>query len=186
MRAPFTASTTNEPLPHVQQTGFNLICDPPLADNKGALQVNEANQRMLQFETGESFIALGTNLNPSSIGSPFWWDVNNYRVQRGALDSMLQAMGQLHNSGGNFIRVFLGDKSFAPENVNLGVYDRYRDGLTCDADSPVVRGNSQFQCWAFDQVVDRARQQGFTSSYVLSLTHHSVPMNRTCGTMMPI
>ncbi|MBK8226674.1 MAG: T9SS type A sorting domain-containing protein [Flavobacteriales bacterium] len=160
LRAPFTTSSSNDLLPFVQYSGFNLICDPPLEDNKGTLRVNEANKRTLQFEAGESFMALGTNLNPASIGTGLWWDVNNYRMQRGALDSMLQAMSQLHASGGNFIRVFLGDKSFAPENVNLGVYDRYRDGLTCDLDSPVVRGNAQFQCWAFDQVVDRARQQG--------------------------
>ena len=156
--APNTVTLGNQALPAHLKTGYAFVCDPPLPDNKGPLHVNPVNRRTLQFENGESYLALGTNLNPAPLGTT-WSNPFTYQMTKGAYDTLANCYRLLHDVGGNFSRTWLSDKSFAPEHVNVGVYDRYRDGLSCD-NNPIVRGNGQFQAWAFDQLLDSLREKG--------------------------
>ncbi len=161
IKAPHTTTLGNTPLNDLHYTGYSFVCEPPLPDNHGPLHVNEANRRTLQFEDGIGFFGLGVNMHTNGYhdpGSPLasWADTNSYRYVRKNHDNLWQAMESLHGVGGNFMRMFQMDKGFAPENVNLGVYDRFIDGLICWAELPLT-GNGQYQCWAFDQLLDHAR-----------------------------
>jgi len=158
LNAPHTTTSANVPLTAALSTGFNFYCDPPLAENKGPLSVNPVNRQMLKTSTGEPFFALGTNLNPTPVGTG-WNNPASYQMRRGSFENMVQSLQMLAGSGGNFFRTWLYNKSFAAEHVNLGVYDRYRDGLSCN-NVPIVRGNGQYQAWAFDQIMDLARELG--------------------------
>ena len=166
LRAPLTLSGSDQPLPTLTYTGLGFVCDPPLDDNHGYLNVNEANRRTLQFDDGTSFFGLGTNLGANRrqvpIGAPSsWLDTTVYYLQKRDFDTMQNAMEELASMGGNFLRMYLMRQNFAPEWVNLGVYDAYRSVLSCDSTSqfPTLRGNCQFDCWAFDQMVDLARAE---------------------------
>ncbi|WKZ64866.1 MAG: hypothetical protein QY325_08800 [Flavobacteriales bacterium] len=69
-----------------------------------------------------------------------------------------ETMERLHAVGGNYLRMYLLEKIFSPEYVNLGVYDQYRSQPACaNGNAPSFRGNCQYQCWAFDQMIDCAR-----------------------------
>src|SRR5690606_13553181 len=58
-----------------------------------------------------------------------------------------------------FMRMYLMRNIFAPEWVNLGIYDAFKSPDPCSMPSatPTVWGNCQYQCWAFDQFLDKAR-----------------------------
>jgi hypothetical protein len=72
---------------------------------------------------------------------------------------MRTSLTELHQSGGNFVRMWLLRQLFAPEWVNIGVYDKYKAVLGCsDSDIPTVRGSGQYCSWAFDQILSSARQ----------------------------
>ena len=153
IKAPHTSTPANDPLPDLFYAGYNFQCDAPLADNHGYLQVNQTNKRNLQFQDGTSFLGLGTNMGIHRTGTQ--------HLQQRDDTLMRWTMEQLHSVGGNFMRMFLMRYAFAPEWVNLGVYDHYFAPMVCSAGGgapPDTVGNCQYQCWAFDQMLDHARQ----------------------------
>ncbi len=142
-------------------TGYSFACEQPLPDNHGPLRVNEANRRTLKFEDGTSFFGLGTNFSLVTGHGNGWWDMDNYRLMRESFTEATEAMVALQSVGGDFVRIFLGNRTFSPEYVNLGVYDRYAESLGCNpADIPIGTGNYQNNCWAFDQLLAHARTTG--------------------------
>jgi len=161
VKAPHTRTEENVPLLNLQYTGFMLNCEPRLPDNKGPLSVNQNNRRMLwHSETGDHFFGLGTNLADKRGGLPS--NSSTYRLLRRDFDSFKSAMDDLNDVGGNFVRMWLMRNLFQPEWRNLGVYDSYTTGSPCEGDPALitVNGNGQFNCWAFDQMVDHAREKG--------------------------
>ncbi len=157
IKAPHTATLAGDPLDPLLYAGYSFVCEPPLPDNKGYLRVNEHNRRTLQFETGEAFFGLGTNMadwRRSGSGYGAYYRQRDHDVMRNTME-------QLHDVGGNFLRMYLMRYIFAPEWVNLGVYDHFHAPDPCEGHiSPPVLGSCQFQCWAFDRMLDQARQQG--------------------------
>jgi len=173
LNAPHTTILAGSPLPSAQYTGYTFHCDPPLPDNKGPLEVDANNRRNLQFADGTPYFGLGVNLEATGYGysvpacgpNTAWADGNGYRLVWNNFLDVSEAMEDLRSVGGNFARVWLSNKTFAPENVNLGVYDRFQELLQCGGETignctPVVRGNTQHNAWAFDQLLDTARQKG--------------------------
>ncbi len=157
LKAPYTTTLANEPLPHLVYTGNTFVCDPPLEDNKGYLQVNEANRRILQFENGDPFFGLGTNM--ADARNKYWTDGPSDRgisMHQRDFNSMQETMALLHDVGGNYLRMYLMRNIFAPEWVNLGVYDNFKAPVLCPI-MPEYANNSQFNCWAFDRMLDQAR-----------------------------
>lgn len=158
LRAPHTTSTSGEHLPDVSYNALGFTCTTPLPDNKGDLRVNPVNQRMLQFDTRDPFFGIGPNfadmdggptraqLDQAGIEGDHYFKVNH--------DLLMESMGQLHEVGGNFARIWLTKYMFQPEFRNLGVYDSY---LTVGCDARILKGNCQYQCYAFDKVLEQAR-----------------------------
>ncbi|HRD54634.1 MAG TPA: T9SS type A sorting domain-containing protein, partial [Flavobacteriales bacterium] len=134
---------------------------------KGPLSVNHANGRTLKTATGESFFALGTNIGAG--GSPANTPTTPAFLYRFHVDQIKISMSQLHDVGGNFMRIWLSDQIFSPEWVNLGVYDAYQVPRMClwddNPSSPCNndsqwrnrRGNGQTQAYMFDEVLGHAR-----------------------------
>ncbi len=160
INGPYTQTLSNQSLPNIALSGYTLQCEPPLSDNKGPLHVNQDNRRILQFETGEAFFGIGPNLSPNPIGTG-WNNPATYSIRKGSFDNMISAMDGLNSVGGNFMRTFLGDKLLAHENVNIGVYDKFRDHLGCAiGNNAVVVANAQHQAWVMDQILNHARAKG--------------------------
>ncbi len=170
LKAPDTNTLANAQLAQHLSTGYSFVCTPPLEDNKGPLSVNHANGRSLKTATGEHFMALGTNIG-AERGSPATYPPDsNAFTHRFDIDQIKLSMSQLHEVGGNFMRIWLSDKVFSPEWVNLGVYDAYQVPKMCAWDDNPSnpcnnqgqwfkrRGNGQTQAYAFDEVLDHARE----------------------------
>lgn len=163
IQAPHTVSAIGDPLPHVLYSAHTFMCDPPLPDNLGPLRVNPVNRRMLQFEDGTSFFGMGTNMADVRGGPP----VDSIPIEdrdqsffKSQHEVMLQSMEQLHDVGGNFMRMFLMERYYGLQFMNLGVYDQYQTGPTCiSGNGTFVNGNCQYQCWAYDRILDQARAQ---------------------------
>lgn len=160
--APHTSTLTNSALATVAYSGYSFVCDDPLPDNHGPLHVDTLNHRMLRFEDGTAFFGLGTNMADIDHGSfgegnnDHWWTT----YFRRDFDVMLETMEQLRSVGGNFLRMYLMPHIFAPELVNLGVYDQYTVPGVCANGGGWTTGqtgNGQYQSWAFDQMLDSAR-----------------------------
>ncbi|MCO6483965.1 MAG: T9SS type A sorting domain-containing protein [Flavobacteriales bacterium] len=174
LKAPNTHLPNGDALVESLYTGYAFHCGPPLPDNHGPLRVNEANRRTLQFEDGTPYFGLGTNMETTGYGQDVpgcgvgqdnsWADPNSYRLVRYNYEMLSQAFAALSGVGGNFVRLFQMSRTFAPENVNLGVYDRFMEMVQCSsvptACTPTVLGNVQANCQVFDQVLDLARQNG--------------------------
>ncbi|MBK9175548.1 MAG: T9SS type A sorting domain-containing protein [Flavobacteriales bacterium] len=160
-KAPHTRTEGNLQLDELLYTGFVLNCTSRLPDNKGPLSVNQNNGRMLwHAETGEHFFGLGTNLADKSGGLTN--NPSTYRLLRRDFDFFKEVMDDLHDVGGNFVRMWLMRNLFQPEWRNLGVYDAYTTDSPCE-NAPVeftVNGNGQFNSWAFDRMVEHARTKG--------------------------
>jgi hypothetical protein len=164
IKAPHSTTPANTPLTELVYSGFSFHCDPPLPDNHGYLTVNDSNRRVLQFEGDKdlvgdetSFFAMGTNLGTGRIrttGAPA------YTLCQRDITYLRQAMEQLHGVEANYMRLFLMPRDFAPEFKNLGVYDAYYTQDPCAIYSGMspTWGNCQFQCWAFDKILEHARQ----------------------------
>ncbi|MCB9183432.1 MAG: T9SS type A sorting domain-containing protein [Flavobacteriales bacterium] len=161
-KAPNTFTPSNESLHDLTYTGYAFTCDPPLPDNHGNLEVNPNNNRTLKFEDDTPFFGLGTNMaDKRSRNTPPGIHLQDF-------DHMYGTMDQLHAVGGNFLRMWLLCDLFAPEWVNLGVYDKYRAIHECDqhylappssAYPPnIFKSNAQFHCWALDKLLDHARE----------------------------
>lgn len=172
LKAPHTYTPSGAPLPNYSYTGYTLVCEPPLPDNNGYLEVNDANRRTLQFagepEEGDEtpFFGLGVNLaDARRLGGIQGYE--DYIFHQRDFENMLGSMDALHDVGGNLLRMYLMRNMFAPEWVNLGVYDAFRTPQVCDQAFPTScpnggwttdkTGSCQYQCWAFDQMVDHAR-----------------------------
>jgi hypothetical protein len=166
VKAPYTSTTSGASLPAISLTGFSLHCAPRLPDNRGPLSVDPNNRRTLWFgdiEPQEPFFALGVNMADIRHGNfganaqpfpQFGW----FKFFRRDMDQFTNSFSLLHDAGGNFARVWLMPNIFAPEYVNLGVYDKYHIFPVCSNGLGVEHISSgQFQSWAFDQLVDRAR-----------------------------
>jgi hypothetical protein len=158
IQAPHTMTQGGVPLAALNYTGYAFVCDPAESDNHGYLRVNPANNRTLQFEDNASFFGLGTNMPHKRSNDP-GWQVEAYNMYRKDFNTMSTTMEDLHSVGGNFLRMFLMRQNFAPEWVNLGVYDHYKAVDPCNTNTgmPTLYGSCQFQCWAFDQMLDHAR-----------------------------
>lgn len=171
IKAPYTSGSNDQTLPDLNFSGYTFFCEPALPDNRGSLSVSQANGRTLKFQTGSPFIGLGTNMADADHGDlgrnidpNSWW----YSFYKRDHDVMKESMDLLHDAGGNFMRMFLLRHIFAPEWVNLGVYDAYKTPEVCDSNFPTTcetngwtdghMGNGQFQSWAFDQMLDQARK----------------------------
>jgi hypothetical protein len=158
--APYSSDGFNIPLPALQYSGYQLVCDPPLPENKGPLRINPSNRRSLQFASdGSPFIGLGTNM--ADPRHEFWAGSEWNGFHKRDHDQMKEAMALLGMAGGNFMRMYLMPHVFAPEWVNLGVYDSYADTDPCagGTGNPFL-GNCQYQSWAFDELLDQARESG--------------------------
>jgi hypothetical protein len=162
IKAPHTTTATNAVLPALLYTGYDFVCDPPLADNHGPLHVNTTNRRTLQFEDGTAFFGLGTNMagpHHGSFGSQFDNEAGYSFYQRD-FQVMQKTMEQLHGVGGNYMRLWLSQHIFTPEWVNLGVYDAYHISPTCadhiGGNFP-YDSNCQYLCWALDSIIGAAR-----------------------------
>ena len=158
LRAPHTLNANEDVLEPLTYVGYSFVCDPPLDDNHGPLHVNQENRRIMQFEDGTPFFALGTNMadvhHAQDSGFPGSYD----RFYQRDMTVMKQTMDQLHDVGGNYLRMWLYRNLFTPEWVNLGVYDAYRAPQPCAGEGLTgFKGNCQYQCWSFDQLVDHAR-----------------------------
>lgn len=158
LKAPQTLDTAGSPLPAVQYTGYAFVCDPPLPDNHGPLQVDAVNRRTLKFEDGTPYFGLGTNLEATGFGTSSN-DPDSYRLVRRNFVNITSAMEQLHSVGGNFSRLFMMNKSLAPENSNLGVYDKFSDPVGCTRNIS-EQGSGQRNAWVMDQMADTARKYG--------------------------
>jgi hypothetical protein len=168
LKAPYTSDLANTQMTDLLSTGYSFVCTPRLEDNKGPLSVNHANGRSLKTATGEHFMALGTNIG-AERGGPSTPLVPAFFYKFG-IDQVKNSMSMLHDVGGNFMRIWLTDKVFSPEWVNLGVYDAYQVPRMCIWDdnpsSPCNNqgqwhnrlGNGQLQALAFDEVLDHARE----------------------------
>ena len=119
--------------------------------------MHDVNHRILQFEDGTPFIGLGVNMadRHRSWAGVGWGDHYAKRDH----DQMVESMAMLHDVGGNFLRMYLLERNFSPEFVNLGVYDSYKAPPICNnlSDGGYV-GNCQYQSWAFDELLDEARR----------------------------
>lgn len=173
IKAPHTTTHGGAPLGEVLWSGYGFNCDPPLPDNHGPLRVNNDNRRTLKFEDGTPFFGMGVNMpGPShwywsGLSGPNWWST----LYKRDLDVMRRTLDQLHEAGANYLRLFLMRHTFAPEWVNLGVYDAFRTAATCEQAFPdsclnevmltdEFGGNCQFQCLAFDLMLEKAREDG--------------------------
>ncbi|MFN6178282.1 MAG: T9SS type A sorting domain-containing protein [Flavobacteriales bacterium] len=160
IKAPYSQSNSGQLFPEHSIFGFNFYCRPALDNNNGLLHVNTENHRILQFDTGNPFFAIGPNLGIEPIGSG-WQSPSTYSIRRGSYTNLLSAMNNLSYAGGNFMRTFLGDKTIGFENVNLGVYDNFVDSLGCAVpNNAIIQANGQHQAWVFDQLLDTARALG--------------------------
>jgi hypothetical protein len=169
VKAPYTSSLNNTPLPDLHSNGWTVFCEPPLADNKGPLSINPNNRRTLWYEESqEPFFGLGVNMADKSRGLATYTDGthwNGYYLRDH--EEMELTMARLHDAGGNFLRMYLMRNMFAPEWVNLGVYDAFKTPQVCDPNylpgcdnggwSTDLTGNCQFQSWAFDRMIEQAR-----------------------------
>ncbi len=161
LAAPGVRTLANVQLAPYEYTGYAFVCDQPLPDNHGALRVNEANRRTLRFEDGTPYFGLGTNFSVVAGHGNGWWDMDDYRLTRESFTEAGDALEALRSVGGNFVRIFLGNRTFSPEYVHLGVYDRYVESLGCNpGDIPIGKGSYQNNCWALDQLVNHARTTG--------------------------
>jgi hypothetical protein len=178
LKAPYTLTTAGGVLPTIQFSGLQLVCDPPLPDNNGHLRVNEVNRRTMVFEGDPStdaddlpYFAIGINMADKSRRDTEHPTNRHWaKYYRGDYNEMLSTMEELHEVGGNFMRMFLLRNIFAPEWVNLGVYDAFKTPQVCDISvqnacgnggwTTDITGDCQFQCWAFDQMLDQARENG--------------------------
>ena len=118
------------------------------------------NQRTLQFAGGPEqgdetpFFGLGVNLGDKASSGLYYLQDDFNRTS--------SAMVDLSANGGNFVRMFLMGTAFAPEVVNRGVYDKYH-ALHCYMQEPPIGnnpphlGNGQNNCWAFDRLLEHAR-----------------------------
>lgn len=158
LKAPYTTTPSGTALPTYHYTGYAFTCDPPFEDNHGFLHVNPANRRTLQFDDSTAFFGLGTNVahppGGHDIGSVYYSHFHQH-----GFDQMVKTMDQLHAVGGNFLRMWQGARTFAPEYINLGVYDRYHALCPCPGGSwpPLYNSTCQGQCWALDSILVRAR-----------------------------
>ena len=137
-----------------------LGCDPPLEGKHGSLHVNTNNRLVLQHEDETPFFGIGPNMadviHHRSV-LPFG-DPSRY-YQRD-MTVMKQSMDQLHEVGGNFMRMMHTQDHFAHEAVNLGVYDRYQGIQTCLVGAYTNRkGDGQHQSWSFDQLLEHAAEK---------------------------
>jgi len=177
LKAPHILTTANLPLPDMDYSGFTLVCEPPLPDNNGHLEVNPANRRTLRFQ-GDAAMPddetpfFGLGLNMADVRNNKWADVGGpsdhwYGFHKRDFDVMQEAMEQLHDVGGNFMRIWLMRNIFGPEWVNLGVYDAFKTPEVCDQTFETncenggwttnYTGNCQYQGWSFDRMLDQAR-----------------------------
>ena len=161
VHAPHTRNLANVPLPSLAFSGYAFVCDPPLADNHGFLQVNSENQRILRFDDGTPFFGMGVNMadirhaeETSIVSLPGGW----YRCYQRDRRIMDRTMRQLHEVGGNYLRMSFRREVSAPEWVNAGVYDSYYSAPPCD-DGTGLRdsNNCQYFAWDFDRMLDTAR-----------------------------
>jgi hypothetical protein len=158
VKAPHTNTLADDPLPPLLYTGYGFVCEPPLADNRGYLKVHPANRRILQFDDGTPFIGLGTNM--ADERNSFWNDAQSGKYHQRDFNVMRQTMEDLSSVGGNFLRMFMLRSIFAPEWTNIGVYDHFRTPPICQGNTLVYTGSCQYQSWAFDQMLDHARDNG--------------------------
>ena len=134
---------------------YSFVCDPPLPDNHGPLQVNQTNHRNLQFKDSTAFFGLGTNMAGPYGATP---GLGEYLFGQRDFKTMAKTMNELHSVGGNTLRMWLLRNVFAPEWVNAGVYDAYKAVPPPNCGPTLTyTGNCQTQCWAFDRMLDTAR-----------------------------
>jgi len=169
IKAPHTSSYTYAGMPELSYTGHAFRCVPAPSGNHGYLRADNITRRLLRFDDGTPFFGLGVNMadwrrNHSNFG-------NQFRFRD--FDEMRKSMVMLHEMGGNFMRMFLMDKIFSPQQVHLGVFDAYQAPRICtlsestnsaQTDCDVswisgVTGNAQYQAWAFDSLLNVAHRQ---------------------------
>jgi len=152
--APHTTNA-NGVLPERTFGNYSFVCDPPLPDNHGPLQVNQTNHRNLQFKDSTAFFGLGTNMADVRGTTPgLDWYLYGQRDHK----TMLKTMDDLHSVGGNSLRMWLMRNIFAPEWVNAGVYDAFKAVPPPNCGYALTyTGNCQTQCWTFDRMLDAAR-----------------------------
>ncbi|HRH69523.1 MAG TPA: T9SS type A sorting domain-containing protein [Flavobacteriales bacterium] len=155
IHAPHTLDVNDAPLPVVDYTTYSFFCDPPLEGKHGPLHVNTVNNRMLEHEDGTPFLGMGTNMaDVMHAQGDFTGEWSRF-YQRD-MTHWKQSMDQLHEAGGNFLRMMLTQNHFAHEVVNLGVYDRYQGVVSCELAHTLRKGDCQHQSWSFDKLLEHA------------------------------
>ena len=169
IRAPHTLDANNVALPQVNYASYSFFCDPPLEGKHGRLHVNATNKLLLQHEDRTAFFGLGTNMaDVIHDRGDFAEDARFYQRD---MNVMKQTMDQLHEVGGNFLRMMQSQQHFAHEAFNLGVYDRYRGIVTCENGLTNERGDCQHQSWSFDQLLEHAAQNNIYIQLCVEPTH---------------
>ncbi|MEO8087822.1 MAG: hypothetical protein ABI763_13440 [Bacteroidota bacterium] len=180
--APFTKKAgTSIPLMSVYYSG-SFVCDGPLSDNHGYLSVNNANKRFLVFDDGTTFFGIGENLpdlthfydyDPVAAPNHFSY-IKFYHFD---FSEWKTAFQELHSAGGNLAGMFMLHSTFAPEYEYLGWYDEYHSSPPFCPDSSSgyyegnKEGNRQWNLWAFDQIVEEARNDDIYLQ--LNLDYHN-------------
>lgn len=155
VRAPETLQPDGTSIQNKNHFGYELYCNPPMVENKGFLQINNINKTTLQYGDGTPFIGLGVNMADWRRNTSGYGDVFRKRDFR----MMVESMEMLHDVGGNYLRMYLMEKIFSPEYVNIGVYDSYRAPASCfNGTGGGFIGNCQFQSWSFDKIINEARR----------------------------
>jgi len=165
---PAINANCNPDYPSYTFSGFQFICDPPLPSNKGYVRVNTTNHQNFKFDDGDPFFPIGENgfggrddfnLGLSSgyviafpIYSPLKIDYDNFD----------NAITEMSNAGGNYVRFWLSKDNFNLEWNNLGVYDEFHSSNQCNPSqiTNTWSGNSQYNCWWLDHAFDILHDKG--------------------------
>nr|MBK9651701.1 hypothetical protein [Bacteroidota bacterium] len=200
VKAPHTKNNNFVTLQEIKLDGFQFICDPALPDNKGFLSVNPNNKRYLKFDNGEPFFGLGLcNADTRKFNDETTPLINppnvTYRyMQMRDHDLRKEAMTELNFNGANWMRTMNLKETYEFEYEYLGVYDKFENSrLTCDEGFAVYDciasietyvnsqwnvtehshryGNRQAHAWAFDDLLDKAREQNIYLQHCIDYYH---------------
>ncbi len=135
------------------------------SDNKGYLEVSTNNNRFLRFEeTQESFFAIGENIafpfypSNGSHGTPVYGN-EEWMLTPRIEDRSNSLMNQLHDWGGNYMRLMMCTWQLGLERERLGVYDQ---GFNPDRGNFPYNNiiNRQHHAWELDNIIDNAHELG--------------------------
>jgi hypothetical protein len=147
-RAPNSAGVYN----NIDLSGYQFICEPPLSDNNGYLNVNSnSGNQFLAFDNLKPFFGIGGAIREQN--HLFWFNTNqsdkcHYYLEhyKRDFDDQINTMNEISSYGGNFGRIYGG---FSYEWFNLGVYDKYT-AARIGCERTTLHPNSHTTPWEFE------------------------------------